>query len=78
MLQVTAINWASNMVQSSAPAVLSSTHRVYSRRPNTIVETVANVTERDMTSPDRGSAVSVIDMILLRVAMIESSADSSG
>lgn len=72
MLQATAINWASNMVQSSAPAVRSSTHRVYSRRPNTIVETVARVAERDMTSPDRGSAASVVDMILLTVAMIDS------
>lgn len=64
-LQVMAMSWATNMVQSSAPAVRSSIHRVYSRRPKTTVDTPTSAAEIDITSPDRESDVSIVAMMLI-------------
>lgn len=70
-LHAIAINCATNIVQSSAPAVLSSIHRVYSRRPNTSVEIHTSVADTEITSRDRDSESSIVDTVSLCCIVME-------
>lgn len=67
-LAVMAMIWATNMVQSSAPALRSRTLRVYRRRKNTTDEIAVNVAVRAITSSDLDSNSLIDDMVAVGVS----------